>query len=65
MIVVFFCVCGLAIGGAFDLVWWCADTLIGSRTITVDKSMAVIGLGAVGTAVFVGAMMAIDELRGR
>lgn len=63
MILLFFILCGLAIGGTVDIAWWSADKLLGTHTITVDKAMGVIGLSGVGTALFVGAMMIIDEWR--
>jgi hypothetical protein len=63
MIVLFFAVCGLAIGGAASIAWWSVDVLLGMHTITVDKAVALMGLSGVGTAVFVGAMMLIDEWR--
>lgn len=61
MIVLLFIVCGLAIGGSIDIVWWSIDALLGTSTITVDKAVGVIGLSGVGTALFVGAMMLLDE----
>lgn len=63
MIVLLFCVCGLAFGVAVSIVWWSAHVFLGTQMLTPDQVLALVGLGTVGSAVFIGVMLAVDAWR--